>query len=341
VTNRRKRLVSLALGLVISVVLLYLVFHEISFSELVAVLKRVDYLWVLPNMVMLIFSMYQRAWRWAPMLRPIKEVDFSARLSSTCIGFMANNVLPLRLGEFVRAYSLARQDPEVSKSASLATIFIERMVFDLVALLAILGLVFAFSSVSILDTEIGRQLQQGTYIAVAVAVIGTAFVLLMVLKTEWVGRHLVRSLFFLPEKAKSLITQIILRFSQGLEFIRAPKAVLSVSFQTLLIWILLGVSNYFVFIAFGFDLPLTASFMLLVIVSVSILIPSSPGFVGVYHAGVAITLRLYGIPTEQAGAFALVLHAAQYVPITAMGFYFLKVKHLSLKTLEEEAVDEI
>jgi len=55
----------------------------------------------------------------------------------TWIGFMANNVLPLRLGEFARAYSLSSQDKEISKSASLATIFVERMVFDLVALLVI------------------------------------------------------------------------------------------------------------------------------------------------------------------------------------------------------------
>jgi hypothetical protein len=113
-----------------------------------------------------------------------------------------------------------------------------------------------------------------------------------------------------------------------------------VSIQTVILWLFMGISNYFVFEAFGFDLPVTASYVLLVVVSISILIPSSPGFVGVYHAGAVWTLTVYGIGKEDALSFALVLHAAQFFPITLMGLYYLKKEHLSLKRLEEEAVGD-
>ncbi|MDD3732593.1 MAG: lysylphosphatidylglycerol synthase transmembrane domain-containing protein, partial [candidate division Zixibacteria bacterium] len=112
------------------------------------------------------------------------------------------------------------------------------------------------------------------------------------------------------------------------------------SVQTMIIWIIMGLSNYFVFIAFGFDLPLEASFVLLVIVSISILIPSSPGFIGVYHAGTFLTLSIYGIGKEDALSFAIVLHATQYIVVTVMGFYYLKKEHLSLKSLEEKVVED-
>lgn len=340
-TRQQKRALYVILGIVISILLLWAVFHKISFTELISVLRHVNYWWLAPNIVLVVAALYQRAYRWKFMLLPIKQVPYSKLLASTCIGFMANNVLPLRLGEFVRAYSLSSQDKEISKSASLATIFVERMVFDLVALLAILGGVFAVSSLPMTDSELSTSLRQGTYVAVAVAVVGLVFVLFLAMKPQLAGRMLVRYLFFLPVGIKERIQDIVVRFSRGLAFMTDQKAVFWVAVHTMLVWIVMGLSNYFVFLAFGFDLHIAASFVLLVIVSISILIPSSPGFVGVYHAGVALTLKLYGVPTEQAGAFALVLHAAQYIPVTAMGFIFLKSTHLSLKKLEAEAVEEI
>lgn len=340
-SGRQKRALSVGIGIVISIALLYAVFHKISVVDLVAVLKRVNYWWLLPNVSLVVLSMYQRAYRWQYMLNPIKRVPYQSLLASTCIGFMANNVLPLRLGEFVRAYSLSRQDREISKSASLATIFVERMVFDLVALLVILGGVFTISSLPVGDSELKLSLQQGTYVAVGVAVLGLAFVLFVATRPQFAGSLLVKYLFFLPAGVRKTIQDVVVRFSRGLEFMTDKVAVFWVGSHTLLIWLAMGISNFFVFLAFGFDLSLSASFVLLVIVSISILIPSSPGFVGVYHAGVALTMKLYGVPTDQAGAFALVLHAAQYIPVTALGFYFLKTRHLSLKKLEEEAVEQI
>ena len=340
-TTRQKKMLSIGLGIVISVAALWAVFGKINFGELVTVLKRVNYWWLLPNIFLVVFSMYQRALRWQYMLLPIKRVKYDSLLASTCVGFMANNVLPARLGEFVRAYSLSNQDKEISKSASMATIFVERMVFDLAALLLIFGAVIVFSSLPLTEVDIGRDLEQGTYVAVAAVAAGLAFVLFLAIKPVVAGNVLVTSLFFLPTGFKSRIREIVLRFADGLAFMKEWKNVFWVGFHTMWIWIFLGLSNYFVFLAFDFNLPVSASYVMLVIVSIFIFIPSSPGFVGVYHYSVAVTLALYAIPKEEAGAFALVLHAAQYLPITAMGFYFLKKKHLSLKKLETEAVEEI
>lgn len=340
-TARMKRTLSVGLGIIISIVLLWVVFRKISFADLITILGHVNYWWLLPNMAFLVLSMYQRALRWRYMLEPIKVVKYNRLLASTCIGFMANNVLPLRLGEFVRAYSLARQDSDISKSSSLATIFVERMVFDLVALLAILGAIAAFSSLPLARGTMGESLAQGTYIALGVALLGLLFVLFLALKPVLAGELLVRYLFFFPAGPKQKIRDIVHKFARGLEFMTNNRQVTWVSLHTVLIWLALGFSNYFVIMAFGFDLPISASYVLLVVVSISILIPSAPGFVGVYHAGVAFTLSLYDVPTDQAGAFALVLHAAQYLPITALGFYYLKKRHLSLDRLEEEAVEEV
>ncbi len=334
-TARQKRLVYLLVGVAISLILLWALFRNVNFGELVTALKEANYWWLVPNLFFVMFAMHQRAYRWRFMLLPIKYVSFPKLLAATCVGFMANNVLPLRLGEFVRAYSLSSQDPGITKSASLATIFIERMVFDLVVLLLIFGAIVASSHMALQN-----DMAQGALLAVLFALIGIIFVIILALRPDASGKVIARMLFFVPAGVRASIQSTVLKFSRGLEFIKDVKTLAWVFLQTIILWVFMGLSNYFVFLAFGFDLPVAASFVLLVVVSISILIPSSPGYIGVYHAGTVWTLASYGIAREQALSFALVLHAAQYIPITAMGFYYLKKEHLSLKRLEEEAVEK-
>jgi uncharacterized protein (TIRG00374 family) len=341
---KTKKNLSLLFGIIISVILIWFLFRNIEFSKLVDALKGANYLWLAPNIILIIITMYLRAFRWKFMLNPIKHVEFSKLIAATCVGFMANNILPARLGELVRAYSLSTQDKEISKSASLATIFVERMVFDLVALLMIFGAIITYSSKLREQLELNIYFSEnmiyGSKIAVIIAIAGLIFTLILAHKPEQSGHLITKYLFFFPAKFKQFIRSIIDRFSHGLRFLISIKSVIYVALITFLIWIIMGISNYFVFLAFGFDISVDASFVLLVVVSILIMAPSTPGFLGVYHYGVVISLGIYGITDEKARACALVLHAAQYFIVTLMGFYFLKKEHLSLKKLEESAIDE-
>ena len=133
--NMKKKFI---IGLVISSVFLYLAFRKVDYSELWSALKEANYWYIIPNIILVILSMWMRAYRWRFMIDPIKKVGLSRLFSSVMIGFMANNVLPARLGEFVRAYSLGTKE-NISRSATFATIVIER-IFDGFSLLFILWL---------------------------------------------------------------------------------------------------------------------------------------------------------------------------------------------------------
>ena len=149
--SRSKRILLMSIGLLISVFSMWQIFRDTPLDELLAALSKPNYLWLVPNMLFVMGSMFQRAYRWKYMLAPIKKVRYPNLLAATCIGFMANNILPLRLGEYARAHSLSHQDEDVSKSSALATIFIERMVFDLFALLLIFGVVLYISPLAFDD----------------------------------------------------------------------------------------------------------------------------------------------------------------------------------------------
>jgi len=334
----RKKILSIVIGLIISAGFLYYVFNDVNYNELGEALKSANYYWLIPNLFFVIFAMFQRAERWKYMLRPIAEVKYGKLLSATCIGFMANNVLPLRLGEFVRAYALSYKENKITKSASLATIFIERMVFDLLALLLILAVV-----VWLIPTKFEDNFKFGAALSLVIAVIGLIFAIVVVMKPEGLARILTKYLFFLPERVKEIIRATVMKFSKGLYFLKNAKLTSYVSFHTIFLWLCMGISNIFIFYAFGFELPIMASYFLLVVVSISILIPSAPGFIGVYHAGAIFTLHYFNIGKAEAVSCALVLHAAQFIPITLMGFYYVWKEGLSLKqlgaTTEEENGD--
>ncbi len=332
----RKRTISFAIGILISAVFLFLILRKVEYDRLYTALQSADYIWIIPNIVFVVLAMYQRAERWKWMLLPIARVKYGRLLSATCVGFMANNVLPLRLGEFVRAYSLSKQDNRITKSASMATIFIERMVFDLLALMLILAAVLAVAPMKVVEGES----KYAVIAMLAVAVTGLLFAVAVVVRPEGAGRLMTKYLFFLPKFLKDKVADTVVKFSRGLLFLKNFRYIFWVSLHTILLWLAMGISNIFVFYAFDFHLPVYASYILLIVVSVSILLPSSPGFIGVYHAGVVFTLSRFGIDTTNAVSCALVLHAAQFFPITLMGFYYLKKSHLSLKQLEKEALEE-
>ncbi|HSH00423.1 MAG TPA: lysylphosphatidylglycerol synthase transmembrane domain-containing protein, partial [candidate division Zixibacteria bacterium] len=295
-------------------------------------LLKANYWWLIPNILLILVTMYQRAFRWRSMARPIKEVAFDKLLSATAVGFMANNVLPLRLGEFVRAYSLSKQDPGISKSASMAMIVTERLIFDMAVLIGIFGVALWTTNMP----ELADQRSLGALL-LALSLSGYVFAVLMAKWPRQVSGVIGRGLAAFPDKVRQFAVDIIHRFADGLQFMRSPSAGVSTFAQTVLIWIVLGLSNYFVFLAFDLDVPLEASFVTLVIVSIAISAPSTPGFVGVYHAGVILALGYYGVDSETALACAFIMHATQYVGVTLYGLYHLKKGHLSLKEAEQAA----
>lgn len=331
-TLKTKKLLMQLTGLFISVAFLVFLFYKIDFNQLGDALRGANYWWLIPNVVLIMVTMVIRAYRWKHMVWPIKAIPIPRLFSITMIGFMANNVLPFRLGEFVRAYSLSSKE-QVSKSASLATIFVERMVFDLLALLVIFGVVLLISPLIVV-----RELKAGAIITIATGLVGLLLAVYLSRRNNRDSRILKRILKIFPERFRPFIENTVAKFATGLDFMREGRRVFWVTVHTFLIWVVMGLSNYFILLAFGWShLPIAASFVILVVVSILIMVPASPGFIGVYHYGTVLSLGYYNIPREAALSCALVMHATQFLVITLVGFYYLRREHLSLKEIEREA----
>jgi uncharacterized protein (TIRG00374 family) len=335
-TRKTKKVLMQFTGFAISAGFLVFLFYKVNFSQLVTALKDANYWWLIPNVVLIMVTMVFRAYRWRHMVQPIKEVPISRLFSITMIGFMANNVLPFRLGEFVRAYSLSSKE-RVSKSAALATIFVERMVFDLLALLVIFGVVLLISPLKMFD-----ELKMGAVVTVGTGLLGLVFAIYLSRRSGRDSHILKRLLAILPRSFRPIIENTVAKFATGLEFLKKKERIFWVIYHTFMVWLIMGLSNYFVLLAFGFyGLPIAASFVILVVVSILIMVPASPGFIGVYHYGTVLSLGFYGVPRGQALSCALVMHATQFLVITLVGFYYLRREHLSLREIEKGAEEEL
>lgn len=321
------------LGLVISAVCLYLSLRGVDWRAVGEALSKAQYIYILPNGALIIASMWLRAVRWRYMTDAVKPgISHHSLFASTMIGFMVNNVLPLRLGELARPFSLSHKEG-LSRSAAFATIVVER-VFDALSLLLVSGLLLLLAPV-LIDGE--PRLVQAAYLALTLHVVALGSLVLLKVKTEASLRFLRRMCGLFPDRVGEGLVELATQFTKGLGVLQNARSLIAVVGWSLAVWAVVGFSNYFIFLAFDLSVPWYAPYVVLVIVSLGVMLPSAPGFVGTFQYFTVAALKIFGIPASVGLSFSLVLHAGNYVPVTLLGLYYLRREHFSLKQLEEEA----
>ena len=138
------RHISLWVGIVISGLFIYLAFRKSDFSEIVSILGSSRYSWYIWSLAALALHVYLKSLRWQFILSSLKQITTVSAFSNVMIGLMANNILPARLGEFVRIYSMAKTE-KLRQSSVLSTLIVERL-FDGYCLILFLVIGFSFGN---------------------------------------------------------------------------------------------------------------------------------------------------------------------------------------------------
>ena len=291
-------------------------------------MKKADYLYLIPAIALVFLMMWLRAIRWKYLFEPIKKIRMASLFSSLMIGFMANNILPARIGEFVRAYSIGKKE-NLSKSLSLATIVVERILDGFVLL------VFLF--ISLIFFHFPHWVKKtGIYLLIFQILILILFFILKRYKEK--VSQLFNLLFspiskHLPQKAN----EILLSFIAGFDVLKGKKQVAFVFLLSFLIWIVIAALTSLVFLSFRFELPFYVSFLFIVIVNFGIImIPLSPGFIGTYQFFCITALAFWGINESEAMGFSIVYHAIQYFPVTFLGLFYLWKESISFKEIRDQ-----
>jgi uncharacterized protein (TIRG00374 family) len=310
------------IGLAVSTVFLFLAFREINYKELWQTLKEIRLFWLIPGLMIYFVGVLVRTWRWQYLLKPLKRVNIKTLFPIINIGYMGNNVFPLRMGEVLRAVVLKRRE-DVSISGTLATIVVER-IFDAVV---IVGFVLLnLGQLANLPNQVTfSQLGNIATWAVVIFLAGLfIFILVAMFPKPAIGLIHGFILRIMPERWQETLINISDRFLEGLLSLRSPKDALMILFTSVLIWIFETGLYWSVNQSLG--LPLTFGQLMLLngVVNLVLLIPAAPGGLGTFDAAGRAMLEAYGIAAEPALGYTLILRIALWVPITLLGtFYFI------------------
>jgi hypothetical protein len=314
------------LGLLVSALFLYLALRGLDLVEVWRHVKAARYWWLLPGVAIYFFGVWARTWRWHFMLRAIKPIPLVRLFPVVCIGYMGNNILPARIGELLRAYVLKRTE-SVSISASLATILVER-IFDGVTML-----LFVFAGLPLVPAVPGNWRQ--FVIVFSLLFFGAlGFFFFLAASPErsqraytWIIDRVV------PARFRAPLRGFADRFMEGLYFLRSGRDVLMVFVASLVVWLAETGKYWFVMHAFDFEVSFFALMLMNGVVNLFTTIPSAPGYLGTFDQPGIEILKAFGVNENIAGAYTLVLHAALWFPITALGIWYAWRMSLSWRDL--------
>jgi glycosyltransferase 2 family protein len=322
------------IGVLLSLLFIFLAFRKVDFSQMGRAFAGADYWLLAPILAIIIISLLLRAWRWQFLLAPIGQVQLPVLFFSLVIGYMANTFLPAHLGEVIRAYH-ARGKTGISASALFATIVVERLI-DIFALLLLMGLtlvVFPFPG----------WVQKSGVIMLALVLVLFALLLLMKKYRRQALAVSDRVTGFLPATVSKKINELLDQFLNGIVPLQRAAHYLTVGVLSILIWVCYALTFQLLFYAFNFislyHLPWTAALVVLVITIISVVVPSSPGYVGSYHLLCQLALGLFAVPKGPALSFAFVMHAINIFPVFFLGLFILSREKISLKALAKEKHD--
>lgn len=321
------------LGAGISALFLIMALRGLRLGDLWQTLKSAQYAWIIPGVMVYFLAVWARVWRWHYLLRNIKPIPLRRMWSPVVIGYMGNNVYPFRAGEVIRAYILRRNE-NVSVSASLATILVER-IFD--------GLVMLIFVLVALPTVPNLPLWLKQTVIYASTLFAGALLVLVI----WaIYPRLAQSVYgyvighFLPQKLRTPLLSIADNFTTGLNSLRRISDVAMVFVTSIVIWLLETVKYWFVMHAFAFSVSFFALMLMNGVVNLATTLPSAPGYIGTFDGPGIEVLKVFGVDPIIATGYTLVLHAALWLPITLLGFWYMARESFSWHDLTQVAEEK-
>jgi uncharacterized protein (TIRG00374 family) len=338
------------IGIVVSILFLGWALYNENLGKVWEELLRAQYWALLPALALYFAGVWVRAVRWRILLKPLlPKIGLTRTFEVVVIGYMANDVLPARIGELVRAYVLSRRTG-VRKTATLATIFVER-VFDGLTMIGFAAAVVVFTILwdpNAFMTGPGHNLGSIlTGLSIPITIGSVVFLSLLVAfiaiasSRSRAERAVAFGLRFLPGKLHERGERLASSFVDGLGSLRSATSLAIVFALSVVAW-LLESAMYYALGTWGFNLlggdgqplPFYAYILATSFANLSTLIPQAPGYVGVFDAIAKVVLvGAFGALSGVATSYVLVLHATLIIPITILGFIYLWRESLSWKDL--------
>jgi uncharacterized protein (TIRG00374 family) len=316
---------------------LWLVLRDAPFDEVARVIAQANWVLLLalsvPAYVLVIFL---RALRWRHLTAPIQSYTAGQLFRATAVGFMANNLFPLRMGEVIRAWYLSREGGG-SRAAIFGTVILERVI-DMGTVIAL-----AFGVLALLGAGHDGLIARGAVLLLPVALAPLAVLVLLEVAPDPTIALATRLAKLVSTRLAAFLEYTLTRFSQGLGALRSGHHLFRVALYTAAIWLVASTIPLFAaFAAVDVDLgtpfeTVAAAWTTQAAIGMAVALPSAPGFFGPYHFACKLALERFGIPPETAVALGTLIHAVFWVSLTGLGLAVLRVRHTPFGDVDQAA----
>jgi len=315
-------------GTAIGVFCLWLALHKVALSEVAAALGDFDPRYLLAAFTVSLMIQVLRAWRWKIELTPLARIPFTLLWQVVSVAYMMINVLPFRLGEPVRPLLLSWKTG-IAIPAIVGNWIFEKMVDTAVMVLLV------HATLMMVDLPPwAHHASKGSLIM---------FVSLLTLV---VGFWLHGEGFYdrtlgrvLPEHAREKVRHVLRVARQGLQILPDKRLVAGVFAVTLVLWLLPIFSSWLLIQGFGFDIPMSAAFVVFVCIGLGTALPNPPGMFGVFQIASVYALGVYDIPRSEAVAYGIVLNAVQFFSLVLQGVIAMPFVGVGLGKITRAAVE--
>jgi uncharacterized protein (TIRG00374 family) len=305
-----------------------------DWQQVGAVLRGAHPAWCIAVIALSISCHVVRSERWRMLLRPVGDLPRWPTIAATFIGFGANAILPLRLGELVRPAFLARRTG-VPLSPTISSIVLERIFDTLLVLtcLLLVGVVY----------ELPPMLRGGAIALGVGAVIGLVVLVLLERHRDTAERLLRGLLRPLPERISEPAWSVADGLLHGLGALANVRIVVVVLLYSVVLWTMITLTYTLSFFALDVAIPVVAgSLVTVVIVAAFVFLPQAPGFVGTWQAGCVFALHhVFAVPQDVAVGYSLLTWVLQMTANIGAALLAVAVEGVSMRELVAEGRGEV
>lgn len=318
-SDTSRRWARVAIGLVITIFLLHMALRGLDISRVNSAVVQIRWSTLALAVTFLASGYLVRTVRWWWMLRACNaDTQLRACVWPLLVGVAVNNVAPLRAGDAYRVVAFRRQ-LGVPVAQLIGTLLIER-ILDLTVLLGF----FLVGIEAGLQGSDDSQAYTRTALVVAVAlVLGWATTIMAGKRLETLLRRLCCHRVFTTRGWAAAMEERVAQLFDSLKVIRKPSRALALLGASIVVWACEGAIFETVARGLSYHEHIYGPWFAFASGTLSTLIPSSPGYVGTFDFFAMSGLMEFGAPRALALAFALVVHAVLWLPITAAGMLYI------------------
>jgi hypothetical protein len=302
---RRSSLLRAAVGAAISVVAIWLVLRSVDVGRTADTLRSADLGWIGLAAGFLVIDLVVRAVRWQRLVAPIAHIRFIAMLEYLLIGYVANNVLPARLGELVRSHYLGDREG-LSRTTTLGTVVVERVVDFIV--------VVAIAAAAILVLSVRGVVASAVLIGLALAGLAVVAITVGIAAHRLPGADRLGGLVARWPR----IGELARKLRGGLAVAGRPRTLVEALGLSIIAWGATVLAFAAAGQSVGVELTIGQASLLASGVALATAIPAGPANLGTFELAAVEIGKAVGIAAAPAFAIALLVHAVILV-VTSLG----------------------